>query len=259
MSSDSHDSLVIAIQARTGSTRLPGKMTREFFQGKTILQLILEEFLTRFDRDQIVVATSEVPSDDIIQSFAESAGVRYSRGSEEDVLRRVSDAVRADDVKWVVRVCADNPFMRADSITQIIEPSQQEDWDYASFALPDGTPTILSHLGLFAEAVNKSTLITIDKSAESKRHREHLTSHILDFPEQYRRNLIPVPEYISDLKFLRLTVDTGTDFEVCQQLYQEVVQQHSARFTTKQLISVIQANPHFHSKMADEIAANQKR
>lgn len=249
----------IAIQARTGSTRLPGKMTRPFFDGKTILELIVEELLGSFASDQIVVATSTQESDAAIAEMATGAGVRCSRGSEDDVLQRVADAVRSDDVDWVVRVCADNPFLRAHFIVDLLTECAAHPCDYASFQLPDGTPTIMSHLGLFAEVVNKKTLEKIDASATSDRHREHLTSHIIDNPELYDFGYLPIPEWLQEATFIRLTVDTLSDFEICQELYEHVVAEFGSRFTAQQLISAIHKNPQLHQQMAESIAANEKR
>lgn len=254
-----NDRFVIAIQARTGATRLPGKMTRAFFEDCTILDLILKELQTQFPSENLVIATSTNPADDAIADVGIQHAIRCERGSENDVLNRVADAVRTDPVEWVVRVCADNPFLRAEFVGQLLGECDGNHYDYASFMLPDATPVILSHLGLFSEVIRKETLLKIDEMATSERHREHLTSHILDHPEQYDRKLLPIPDYIQQLDFLRLTVDTAEDFETCRGLYAETVGAFGTDFSAAQLVSVIEKTPHVHQKMAAAIAANEKR
>lgn len=234
-------------------------MSRFFYDGSTILELILEELLYTFQAAEIVVATSTSPNDDEIEDLARRVGVRCSRGSEDDVLRRVVAAITQDSVQHVVRVCADNPFLRAEFISALLEECEISRSDYVSYALPDGTPTILSHLGLFAEVIRKETLESINEVADSTRHREHLTSHILDFPDQYKRRFLPVPTYISNLEFLRLTVDTESDFGVCRELYINVRQRFGPQFSAQQLVDVLQTRPELHQLMAQEIAANEKR
>ena len=253
------DSHVIAIQARTGSTRLPGKMTRPFHDGRTILQLMLDELLSLFDGQSIVVATSDNPADDQIAEMVADQPVLCTRGSEDDVLRRVFDAVEAFESRWVVRVCADNPLLRAKLVSDLLSDCDAQDWDYASYRLPDGTPSILSHFGLFAEVIRGETLARINRVAVSPRHREHLTSHILDHQSQYQCHFIDIPSCLTELDFVRLTVDTQTDFEVCQGLYADVTRQFGSRFSVENLVSVIHDRPEIHTRMAGEIAANSKR
>lgn len=257
-----HPTYLIAIQIRMGSTRLPGKMSRAFFADKTIPQLMIEDLLSVFPADRIVVATSNVSEDDAIQDLAERLCVRCSRGSEDDVLRRVVDAVREDEAEFVVRVCGDNPFLRAEYIQNLLtlaSEAAREPADYVSYALHDGTPTILSHLGLFAEVVRKTTLLQIEQTATMPRHREHLTSHILDFPDNYSRRFLALPACLEKVPSLRLTVDTEADFQVCQELYAATVAANGKQFSAEQLIDCVEQRPDLQQTMAREVAANEKR
>lgn len=247
---------VIAIQCRTGSTRLPGKMTRSFFEEQTILQIMVAELLSEFESTDVVIATSDNTGDDEIARVASGLGVACSRGSENDVLDRVWTAVQDRRVDLVARVCADNPFLRASLLKELLELDVE--FDYASFQTSSGKPTILSHLGLFAEVVAHETLRTLHETATSRRHREHLTSHILDHPDQYDRKLLAVPNCVSRVEGLRLTVDTESDFVTSQQLYQLVHAEFGPRFRTEELMSVVERHPELLENMANEITANAK-
>lgn len=250
---------VIAIQVRNGSSRLPGKMVREFHGGLTIPELIIERLLRRFPPARIILATSTAADDAAYESVAAIYGLRCYRGSEQDVLGRVVEATQDDVAKWVVRVCGDNPFLLEDSIVDLLDVCEQRPCDYASFALPDGTPTILSHLGLFAEVIRKSVLARLHETATSQRHREHLTCHILDHPECYERLLLDVPPKIAATESLRLTVDTPLDFEVCQRLYDLTASAHGKDFTIDEVLHTVRQHADFQTAMAQEIAANLKQ
>ena len=249
-------SFVIALQCRTGSTRLPGKMTRTFFQGQTILEIMLAELKSVFPTSSIVVATSTADGDAKIQAMCETAAVACFRGSEDDVLDRVWNAVRDRNVTRVVRICADNPFLRAAFVEQLLKIDA--DCEYASFQLPDGTPTILSHVGLFAEMIAFDTLSKIHATATSTRHREHLTSHVLDNRDQYQCHWLRVPDDVSSVPDLRLTVDTAADFENSQTLYKLLHSEVGHGFQAAQLISTVKQCPQLIASMTAEIAANSK-
>ena len=248
----------IAIQARSGATRLPNKMSRPFYHDDTILDVILARLVEGFDKRSIVVATSTSPSDQAIVEMAQRHGVRSARGSENDVLGRVLAAVGQEPVDSVVRVCADNPFLRPEYIHDLLDLSDRTGCDYASYVMSDGRPSILSHLGLFAEVISYQTLKRIGARASSQRHREHMTSHILDHLDEYHCEFIPVPDSLAAIRSLRLTVDTSADFATCQRLYMELVEEHGTAFSVEQLVAKVRESPDVTAEMAREIATNEK-
>ena len=105
------ENLGIIIQARTGSTRLPFKMTLPFFNDRGILELLLSRLKKAGLADKTIVATTENVRDDIICNIARNAGVSYFRGSESDVLDRFIQAANHYYVSKIIRICADNPFL----------------------------------------------------------------------------------------------------------------------------------------------------
>ena len=93
-----------------GSTRLPGKILREFYQGQTLLETLLNN-LHKVKDAKVIVATSENPNNDELESFLKSKGELLYRGSENDVLSRYIKAAEENKVDGIVRICSDNPFM----------------------------------------------------------------------------------------------------------------------------------------------------
>ena len=153
--------------------------------------------------------------------------------------RQTSDS----EAEYVVRICGDNPFLRAKQVETLVDFALDErGCDYASYMLPDGTPSILSHTGLFAEVIRRSKLARIAEISDSQRHHEHMTSHILDHMPEYDCRLLEMPPSVQSVDELRLTVDTENDFRTTAGLFGEVVDRFGIEFTIEQLISVVHDN-----------------
>ena len=100
----------IIIQARMGSTRLPGKILKPFYGGKTLLETLLDD-LHKVEGAKVIVATSVNENNDKLVTFLKEKGELVFRGSENDVLDRFIKAAEINDVDGIVRICSDNPFM----------------------------------------------------------------------------------------------------------------------------------------------------
>lgn len=100
----------IIIQARMGSTRLPGKILKRFYGGKTLLETLLDS-LHKVADAKVIVATSMNENNDLLETFLQKKGELVYRGSENDVLDRFIKAAEANEVDGIVRICSDNPFM----------------------------------------------------------------------------------------------------------------------------------------------------
>ena len=104
----------IIIQARTGSTRLPQKMILPFYENEGIFSLILNRLTSNFKKENIILATSSNPNNDVLAEIARRYGINCFRGSENDVLQRFIDAANQFNATKIIRVCADNPFLDMD-------------------------------------------------------------------------------------------------------------------------------------------------
>src|ERR1700680_1244865 len=108
------------VQARMGSSRLPGKSLRPLI-GRTVLGLLLERLKQARTLDAIVVATSDRAVDDPIVSLAARYGVQGVGGSEGAVLDRFQQAVFEVPAQMVVRICADNPLTDPEQVDALVE------------------------------------------------------------------------------------------------------------------------------------------
>ncbi len=140
------------IQARSGSTRLPGKVLAEV-AGRPMLGFMLDRLRDRLEGAQLVVATSDLDRDDAVADVADDAGVAVVRGPEADVLERFRLALEAHPAEAVVRLTADCPLIDPALVTRVIELRAETGADYACNVLPRTFPRGLDVEVLTAEAL----------------------------------------------------------------------------------------------------------
>lgn len=203
------------IQARTGSTRLPQKMIREFHAGKTLMECFLDKFVNR--KEKVVLATSESKGDDVLASIGKQYDIEVYRGSESNVLDRFLNAAQIHDFDLVVRLCGDNPFLNPQLIDILLEKYAGE--DYFSFHDANETPTIRTHFGVFGELVKTSALSKVAERTSEKFYQEHVTNYIYDHKAEFDVKTIDLPEEVDWTSNIRLTVDTEMDFKQMKKLY----------------------------------------
>jgi spore coat polysaccharide biosynthesis protein SpsF len=250
----------IILQARTGSTRLPGKAVLPFFEGKGIFQIILENLKTKFPAEKIILATTEKSADDQLVEIANSEGILVFRGNEADVLDRFVGAAKKYDAENIIRVCADNPFLLPGAVQTLIDASEKTGADYVSFSTEDGTPVIRSHWGLFAEAVKRDALERVVASTDLPLYHEHVTNYIYEHPGDFKVNLIRLPEIFNGKSNYRFTLDTPADFELLRDLYLNLFRRHgTGYFSPEQLFGYLEnEGKEIHAKMKIQIGQNAK-
>jgi spore coat polysaccharide biosynthesis protein SpsF len=236
---------LLILQARTGSTRLPNKMIRDFDEGKTIPEIIISNLKKQYEPSQIVIATSVKKGDDELEETAHNSKVKCFRGSENDVLKRFIDCAESNHATLIVRICADNPFLQE----EYIEP--------LSYQWEDGTPVMLSHIGVFAEVMTLDFLKRIESLTDEPIYREHVTNFIYTNRNLFQCEFLQLPDFLNGRENIRLTVDTESDFILTQELYQKVISQ-SESYKLEDLLELIDENPVILSKMEAQIKENAK-
>src|SRR5438045_1234432 len=164
---------VAIIQARMGSTRLPGKVMMKI-AGRPLLVYLVERISRSRALDGIIVATTTNPRDNVIIEECERRGIPNFRGSESDVLGRYASAARACSADIVVRVTADNPFTDPDSIDRVVDAITLRG---AEYAIENDLP-----VGITGEALTSQALNFIDTIADTEPWREHVTLYAKDNP-----------------------------------------------------------------------------
>lgn len=200
------------VQARTGSTRLPGKVLLDL-GGRPVLALLLQ----RLQRGPypVVVATSTAPGDDGVVRLAEALDVPTVRGPEADVLERFR--VAADtwpDADPIIRITADCPFTDPDVVQRGAAVHARMGADYTSNTLARTFPD-----GLDVEFISRWALLVAAAEATRLDEREHVTPFIQRRPDRFRLAAFCSGEDLGDV---RLTLDTAADMEVLKSRVQAV-------------------------------------
>ncbi|WP_416049415.1 cytidylyltransferase domain-containing protein [Cupriavidus basilensis] len=198
------------LQARSSSTRLPGKVLKPLLGEPMILRQI-ERLRRARNIDRLMVVTSDSSSDDELAACCVAAGVEVFRGSLDDVLDRFYSAVKDIRPQHVVRLTADCPLADPEVIDAVIDFYRDGDFDYASNVLEPTYPD-----GLDAEVFRFSVLETIWQEASLASQREHVTSFIYQHPERFRLGCL---KRESDLSALRWTVDEPSDLAFVTAVY----------------------------------------
>ena len=197
------------IQARAGSTRLPGKVLEDL-GGRPVLEWVVRAAQAATRVDEVIVATSTVAGDDAVADLATSLGVPVVRGSEDDVLSRFVAALDAHPADAVVRLTADCPLLDPTLIDAVAGA-------WAAAPVHDYVSTVLVRClprGLDVELVSAQALRAVDRMATGH-DRVHVTSALYADPTAYRLLGLCVTPAADDL---RVTLDTPEDLVLLRAL-----------------------------------------
>jgi len=160
---------VCIIQARMGSSRLPGKVLLPL-NGHTVIQEVISRSQRIFSVDEVAVAVSDRPGNDILAEYVAGEGIRCIRGSEPDVLSRYVEAAKETEASIIVRVTADCPLISPELCSDVVLELKKSGADYASNIMPRTFPQ-----GFDCEAFTLNTLLAANRFATSGPDREHVT------------------------------------------------------------------------------------
>ena len=250
------NNIAFILQARVGSIRLPNKIILPFYNEKSLLKLLIDKLVTNFNIPTIVATTTN-PLDDSLEKLAKQSNVLVNRGSENNVIERFVKSAEKFNVDTIVRICSDNPFLSVEFLNELIF-NWDDSFDYLSFALNNGTPSILTHYGFWAEMVSLKALQKANKILpESDYNREHVTSYIYSKPEVFKVHFLDIPDYIQKHNKIRLTLDTKNDFELQKELYSELINKNP-NFDVEDVVKYLEMNYSIFEKMTTEIINNSK-
>ena len=205
---------LVVTQARTGSSRLPGKVLKEV-NGKSLLQIHLERLKQCAKISEIVVATTVSDEDEIIYKKAIEWGCTASRGSELNVLDRFYEAVKDKNPDWIVRVTSDCPLLDPQLVDAIVLYAQNHDYDYVSNGLIEHFPD-----GQDVEVFKFSALKSAWKNAKLSSELEHVTPYIINNSDVKGGHLFSANNFEceQDYSHIRMTVDEPRDFDLIKHL-----------------------------------------
>jgi spore coat polysaccharide biosynthesis protein SpsF len=205
--------VVAIIQARMGSTRLPGKVLMDL-GGEPVLVRVVERTRRAKTLDEILVATSDLAADNAIAQLCVERSWHYFRGSAADVLDRYYRAAVATRADVIVRITADCPLIDPDVVDLAVGEFLKHGGDYAS----DDNPRTLPR-GLDAEVLTFSALERAWKEGKEAYQREHVTPFVYEHPEWF--SVISVRND-TDYSQYRWTLDTVEDLELLRAVYEKL-------------------------------------
>jgi spore coat polysaccharide biosynthesis protein SpsF len=204
-----HDALVI-LQARMGSSRLPGKVLAPVGDRSILAHCI--ERLQAARVGEVLVATTTRPEDEAVVAAAEAAGVDVVRGPVDDVLARFIVALDGWTGPYVIRATADNPFVDVDGPARLLRLLDAG----ADYAIEEGLP-----IGAAVEAMRVEVLREAGALAATPYDREHVTPFIRQATDRFAVCSAPAPFEVRRPS-LRLTVDTRDDLQFVRSLVDQV-------------------------------------
>lgn len=206
--------IVAIIQARMGSSRLPGKVMKNIL-GKPLIQYLLERVSKSKYIDKIILATTINQEDDVLAEYISSLGYEVFRGSESDVLSRYYEVFNSltnmEDYSGIVRFTGDCPFVEPSIIEKVIESFIYKNYDHVclSSRYAEGLDTEIFKPKLLFDAYNNANKLS---------EREHVMLYIVNNSDKYK--MFQLENLVDDSTY-RVTVDEEEDFIVVKTIIEE--------------------------------------
>ena len=221
------------VQARTSSTRLPGKVLKPLAGAPMILRQ-LERVSRAGTLDGVVVATSDDASDNDLAVLLTNAGYDIVRGPLEDVLARFTDVLDRYQPDVVVRITADCPLISPTVIDLVVEQFHASVADYVSNTLQPTYPD-----GLDVEVTTAEALRTVASVSTDRHEREHVTLGLYRHPEKFIVENVVDPSG-NDNSSMRWTVDNPGDFSFVSTIYEHLYPHH---FDYDDVLDLLKSQP----------------
>lgn len=227
--------IVGTIEARMGSSRLPGKTLTKLFKDEVLLGLVINRFRQCKEIDDVCVATSDSHQDDAIANWCQQNGVYCYRGSEEDVLNRVVNTALSAKADAIVQMGGDSAYLDFELIDDLVRIYKKNKFDYVCNDLELTYP-----LGIYGHVVSVSALSELNAKIElTVEDREDVVRYFWEHPEEYSLKNIRAS---TDLRCpeLRLTIDYPEDLQQAIDVYAYF---GNSSFTTGDILMLYKDNP----------------
>lgn len=233
--------IIVIIQARMGSTRLPGKVLMPLAKSN-VLDYVVSRCKMIKGVANVVVATSTLSEDDKIEQWCQQNNTDCFRGSEENVLERYYECATFYQPDYVIRATSDCPFVDYKLAEATIEAMYSQPCDIVINKQQEQLTR-----GLTIELISYGALKKIYEQATELRHLEHVTYYAYEYPEQFKYTFMQIPALLLNSK-LRITVDTAEDYSVCTALAEQIPD--SIHATSEEIIRYLLEHPEIASMNA---------
>ncbi len=231
--------IVAVVQARMGSSRLPGKSLAKI-GNLSLIELVMKRVTRSKLVDEIILATTVNNNDDILAEHVTELGYNVYRGSELDVLSRFINAVTSSEPTVIVRITGDCPLISPKLIDKAIQNFNNSNVDYLSLSIGEGK--VLAYpRGFDVEVTSLEALTNAYKRAEKKYEREHVMPYIYTHLEDFSIKYVE-PEKMFSRPSYRLCVDTEKDLKLIEAMY-EFFKEDLLHLDYKEIIEFLDINP----------------
>lgn len=234
-------SVLVVVQARTGSTRLPGKVLLPL-AGKPLLERMLERLRAVRSPFELVVATTTDPSDDPVAELAARTGTRVHRGHPTDLLDRHVQAARSTGADVVVKIPSDCPLIAPEVVERVLaawhERHAAEQLDFLSNLHPATYPD-----GNDVEVVTLRALETAWREAKKPYEREHTTPFVWDQPERFRAGNVTWETGLDYANSHRFTIDYPEDYSFISAVFDALFSPARPVFSLAEILELLAARP----------------
>ena len=235
------------IEARMGSSRLPGKVMKDL-AGAPLLQQLIRRVARSRRIDGLTVATTTDDSDDLIADLSKEMGIPCFRGSELNILERVVHAAKESKYDVVLRLTGDNPLYDGALIDRMVAFYLENDFDLVANAAMGHVKEWLEErtfpLGLGVQIVSLELLEERCQNSPSDIEKEHVTVGILQSPDKYRLGAFHAVDHLLPLRRpqYRLTVDTLEDYQLVSELF-SLLYPRDHDFSIFEVIELLDSRP----------------
>ncbi len=228
--------VVASVEARMGSSRLPGKVLMDI-RGRAALGRLFDRLRQCRRLDDIVLATTTAPADDALEAFARQEGVACYRGSEDDVLLRVVEAHRMMQSDVIVEVTGDCPLLDPDVIDRGVEVFLAGECDVVTNVVRPSWP-----MGVDLQVFSLADLERVEREIHDPPVREHVSLYFYEHPELFRIVNLDAPEDCRAPSY-RFQLDYEQDREFIEAVLDRVEPLVGDRFRTADIMAALRRQP----------------
>jgi spore coat polysaccharide biosynthesis protein SpsF len=231
--------VVVVVQARTRSTRLPGKVILPL-RGRPLLQRMLERLAAARTPFEFVVATTTEPEDQIVRALTRSLGITCYSGHPTDLLYRHCYAARIKQADVVVKIPSHCPLIDPRVVDRVVAAflGARGYYDYASNLHPATYPG-----GNDVEVMSMAALETAHEEARRPHEREHTTPFISDRPHRFRLLNVSWGTGLDYSLSHRFTIDYPEDYEFVSAVYNELWSERNPGFGLEEILALLRSRP----------------
>lgn len=225
----------VIIQARTSSSRLPGKVLIDI-EGQPMLLRQLKRLKHGLRVPKLLVATSNDPSDDLVEQLCEKNGFECCRGSLNDVMERFIHCARKNHIDFIIRVGGDDPLIDWECCNALMELHMQHSYDFMYASNREGWP-----YGCAAEMISRKALEEIHRKVREQCYLEHIIPYFFHNTGEFQTCKVKAPKEINRPNYY-FSVDFPEDLEFIRAIF-AIFGRSNDYFSLEEVIQLIDSKP----------------